>query len=336
MRGWGKLVGFAAGLGLLALFLRKTDLGELEQACRSADPALLGLAVAAVLASCLFRALRWRSLLKPIKSTRLKHVFSAMMVGYTVSNLVPGRLGDFVVRPYLIGRLENVSKTAAFGTVVVERIFDALYVLAFFSLSVIVLAPGGSSAINLTVARSAGVVLLLATLAGVVGLFMLRHRGEGVEAWLRRRSQRLPERYRNKANRMAASFVEGLGLFRDTRNAVISCVHGLLCWLLIGTAILAVLRAFGIDGVGFEGILLLIGLTAVGVAIPVPAGMGTFHFFMTQGLLLLGTPNDAVTTGAVLVTHAVTVLPITVVGLSYWLRHSLGGFRLGRLAEEKT
>src|SRR5271157_3926498 len=80
--------------------------------------------------SHLARAWRWQYLLAPIKeNVTLRNSFSAVMIGYMVNNFLP-RVGE-VVRPYTLGKLENISKTAVFGTVVIERVID---IITFFSI----------------------------------------------------------------------------------------------------------------------------------------------------------------------------------------------------------
>ena len=76
------------------------------------------------------RAWRWQYLLIPIKkNVTLRNSFSAVMIGYMVNNFLP-RVGE-VVRPYTLGKLEGISKSAAFGTVIIERIID---IITFFSI----------------------------------------------------------------------------------------------------------------------------------------------------------------------------------------------------------
>ena len=71
------------------------------------------------------RALRWKYLMAPIKKDcKLSHLFGAIMIGYAVNNVLP-RVGE-LVRPYVLGNQEQVSKSAALATVVVERILDLL------------------------------------------------------------------------------------------------------------------------------------------------------------------------------------------------------------------
>ena len=50
------------------------------------------------------RVFRWQILFSPLK-VRLGNTFNALNIGYFLSNILPGRIGDFV-RAYLIGGME--------------------------------------------------------------------------------------------------------------------------------------------------------------------------------------------------------------------------------------
>ncbi len=87
------------------------------------------------LASHYIRALRWKFLLGHVKrDISTSNLFSAVMIGYMVNNVLP-RVGE-LVRPYVAGKLEGISKSTALGTVVIERIID---MMTFFFLLCLVL-----------------------------------------------------------------------------------------------------------------------------------------------------------------------------------------------------
>ena len=46
-------------------------------------------------------------------------------MGWTFNTLLPGRLGE-IARAVLLGRRVGISKTAAFATIVLERLFDLI------------------------------------------------------------------------------------------------------------------------------------------------------------------------------------------------------------------
>ena len=85
------------------------------------------------------RAARWRVFLAPVlPSSSFKARFATTCIGFMANNLLPARVGEFA-RAYALSRTEKISASAAFGSLVVERLFDA-FVLALF-LAVPVLLP---------------------------------------------------------------------------------------------------------------------------------------------------------------------------------------------------
>ena len=72
------------------------------------------------------RALRWRYLLIHEKrDVRFANLFAGNAVGFMVTFLLPGRIGE-IVKPLYCARKECVRPGFVLGTVVVERIFDIL------------------------------------------------------------------------------------------------------------------------------------------------------------------------------------------------------------------
>ncbi len=80
------------------------------------------------------RAIRWRTILKPLMNPKSTlNLFSAVMVGYFFNNLLP-RGGEFI-RPYVYSRREKVSYSSVFATIIVERIIDLLTLVLLFALA---------------------------------------------------------------------------------------------------------------------------------------------------------------------------------------------------------
>ena len=81
------------------------------------------------------RALRWKVMLSSIKKdVEVNHLFGSLLIGYGVNNVVP-RLGE-VSRAVSVGQLENISRSSIFGTIVVERVIDII----FFGIAVLLSA----------------------------------------------------------------------------------------------------------------------------------------------------------------------------------------------------
>ena len=95
--------------------------------------------------------------------------------------LFPARAGE-VVRAFVVGRREGVSKSAAFATIVLERLFDGFAILVFLGLAPFFLGvdPGRGEA--MAALRLAG-GLALAAYAVILGLLFCFYRWR--EAFLR-------------------------------------------------------------------------------------------------------------------------------------------------------
>src|SRR5215204_2664454 len=127
-------------VGLLAYFFRGVDLDAVWSETRRARGAFLGAALAFVLTTYVLRALRWQYLLAPIGATRFSTAFETTVIGFAVSFLLPARPGE-VLRPYLLARREHLPATAAFATVILERLLDVVTVLLLFGAFVVTVDP---------------------------------------------------------------------------------------------------------------------------------------------------------------------------------------------------
>ena len=114
---------FLLTAGLLAFSLHNADLGGVLAETRRAEPVPLLLALAATFATYALRAWRWQSLLAPIGPTHFSVAFRTTVIGFAASFLLPARAGE-VIRPYLLARRERLSATAAFATIMLERLLD--------------------------------------------------------------------------------------------------------------------------------------------------------------------------------------------------------------------
>src|SRR6266542_1325292 len=135
----------ALTVGLLALFLRHANLGQVWTEIGHARLGLVLLAAVMTGLTYVLRAFRWQYLLRPIGRTHFSVALRATLIGFAATFLLPARAGEFL-RPYLLARQERLSATAAFATIILERLFDLLTVLLLFGSFLLVFDPGLASA----------------------------------------------------------------------------------------------------------------------------------------------------------------------------------------------
>ena len=316
-------------VGLMAFFLRSADLGRVWQEILRARWDLLVVSFGLTVASYLLRVERWRYMLRPIGNAHFGNAFRATAMGFAANAVLPGRVGE-VLRPYVFARREGVSATAAFATIVLERLIDLLTVLLLLATFQLVLRPAMPAAD----ARLLGVLESGAIAAGVVGLLLLGL--VFVAAKDPARSGRLvlrlgraaPGGLVGRVARLVQRFMEGLAVIHSIRPLAMAVAFSLPLWLCAALSIWAVSNAFGIP-MSVSGSALMMGFVVLGVAVPTPAGIGGYHAAYQLGATALyAAPADS-TVGAALVLHAITFLPVTLVGLVFMVQEGaqLAGVR---------
>lgn len=329
------LIILACTVGLLALFLRQTDLGAVLNEIASASPLPLLAAVVTTALTYVIRAIRWQAMLEPIGPTRFSTAFRTTVIGFTANFLLPARAGE-VLRPYLLARREGLSATSAFATIILERLLDLVTVLLLFAAFVLLFDPGmdrANSAMFRAV-QTGGLLAGVTSLAGLVVMFVLSGHPEWLGTLVGRLTAVLPERLAHRVARLARTFAEGLAVLRRPRALVVSLLLSLPLWLSIAAGIWLVSRAFHMT-IPFTGTFLLIALLVVGVAVPTPGAVGGFHYAYRVGATAFFMAPSEQAVGAAIVLHAISFVPVSLLGVVYMLQDGLSLTRVRSLAESQ-
>ena len=324
----------AAGL-LLALFLRNTDFRQVGQEMLHARLDLLLLALATTAVSYSVRAYRWRYLLAPVGHVRFSNALRMTIIGFAASALLPARAGE-VLRPYLLARKEGLNATATFATIIVERLLDTIMVLLLFAAFLLLFDPGLEHVGGHTFAevKLGGAIAGGVCVVGLVVLFFLAGHPATLERITSMLARWLPTRLGVLAARFVHAFAEGLAIVRQPRRLAVALLLSLPLWLAIASGIWLVTAAFHIR-MPFPGAFFLQALLVVGVAVPTPGAVGGFHYFYRLGTTVFyGAPNDRAV-GAALVLHAVSFVPVAVVGLILLAQEGVSLSRAGSLARSR-
>jgi len=277
---------------------------------------LLGISLPAHLWALVLRAQRWRVLARGVAEFEMPPALRATAVGFMVNNLLPLRVGE-LVRAWWLAREIRASGSALLGTVILERVIDAVFLLAL-----------GSLVIGSEVGRG---LLFAAAAAPLAATFALRRWPGAAVAGVQRVASRVLAPAR--AERLAAavaSVAAGVAALRG-RGALLRVAYRTT--LLWGVAAVipfwATLASLGIDLGGFAGearasFITLLWVVAA-VALPsAPGFFGTYHAACVVALTPLGVPRElALAVGTL--AHAVFWVGTTAFGL---VALRLGGRRL--------
>ena len=122
-------LGLLIGGVLLYLSIRNVSWDAFTAELASIKPAWIALALALYWVELGARVIRWRVLLSHLQTpVSDRQISIAFISGCAANNILPAKLGE-ALRADLLGRLANVSRVAAFGSIIVERLFDMMAIL---------------------------------------------------------------------------------------------------------------------------------------------------------------------------------------------------------------
>ena len=310
-------------VGLVALFLRNADFALVWKSVTAARKDFLVLALATTALGFLIRAERWKYLLEPIGHARFRTVFRTTVIGFGASAVLPARAGE-VIRPYLLARTEGLSATAAFATIIVERILDLVAVLSLLAAFLIAFDPGleARDSAFFSAIRYGGLIMAPVAIGAMLVMFFMAGHPDRLHGWLLKAEAVLPTRIATLIARLAKTFAEGFGVVRRPRRLIASLAWSIVLWISIAAGIWAVTVAFGI-AMPFTGSWLMLAPLVVGVAVPTPGGVGGFHeAYRIGATAFFGADNNAAV-GAAIVLWAISMLPVALIALLFIVQDGL-------------
>lgn len=319
---------------LFAWFLRGADLAGVWSELRRGRLELLLLSLVTTMMTYAFRAYRWQFLLAGLGPTRFSDAFRTTVIGFAASFLLPARAGEFL-RPYLLAQRSGLSATAAFATVVLERVFDMAAILILFAVFLVAADPAlaQASPVVYRTVQAGGLSAAVATAAMLLVFFVMAGHPEKIGRISARIEQRLPARLARLVAGLAERFATGLGAVRRPQQLLLVFVWSFPLWMSIGLGIYLVSKAFHIE-VSYVDSFVIVTLLAVGVTVPTPGSVGGFHKFYQIAVMSFFHASTERAVGAGIVLHAVSFVPVTLLGIAFMAQEglTLGGMR--RMASE--
>ncbi|MCB0703825.1 MAG: flippase-like domain-containing protein [Saprospiraceae bacterium] len=296
------LIFFGVGAGILYLVYRDQDAAWQAQCAidgvPAADCSLIGkilddfassnffwlfLVLVAFSISNISRSARWLMLLRPLGyKPSMVNGFFTIMLGY-FANLGFPRIGE-VIRAGTFARYEGIPTEKVFGTVVVDRIADVItlaLVLAFtflieFDRILALLRSFG----NAGGAESGGgwfkwlVISMLAI--GILGGLLV------MIFWQQVKTSKLYK----KVLGIGIGFLDGIRTIQKLEHPGRFILHSLNIWFMYYLMTYLGFHAFAPTAeLGALPALMVFTVGALGIVIPSPGGMGTYHALVTACLV---------------------------------------------------
>ena len=306
-------LGISSSAFFLALALRNVSFTELLKALSRANYVFVIPALFLTFLGYWFRAIRWRYMLMPIKRITISQLFNVTVIGFMANNVLPVRIGE-LVRAYILGKKENLSKSLAFATIIIERLLDGLTILSFLIPIVLLFSfPRWL--------KQAGIVLLFFYITIIIFLLLLHFFSRQLIQTIWKLIAPFSPRLAQRLGRMLTSFCDGLKIFKTKKQIFWICCFSYGIWIGASLVFMVFLYAFHITFPFYAPFLLLV-IIATGIAIPSSPGfIGTVQFFCVTGLAIFGVPESE-SLGFSIVYHASQYIPITLLGFFFmWKDH---------------
>lgn len=269
------IIGVTIGGFFLYLTLDKKPLGEIMTSLGNAKINWVIISTICLLATFYIRAIRWKVLLESSDTKPGKYnVVHSLVLGYLVNSFTP-KLGE-IIRCTALNKSEKIPTSVSLGTVVSERIYDILILVAGLFIIIYIEAEqlGGvvaklKESVNLLLSNNTSATIIVITALALI-IFI---------------AYRLA-----KKNKIAASVSK---FFKETgrsikmsfkiKNKKSFIFLTVLIWIvliLVNYSFLMALPETEGYSLYFATLVLFIG--GIGWALPSPGGIGTTNFMILQ------------------------------------------------------
>ena len=321
MKKWQFWVGVLISVLFIWLAVRGLKLNEFWEAVKQANYWWLLPGIAVYFVGVWVRAWRWHYLLGPIKKIPTATMFPITTIGYMGNNVYPARAGE-VLRAAILKRKEGVSVSASLATIIVERIFDGVVMLAFIFVNPRELAKlTGSSGFvgNIQQVAVIGTGVFLGALIVFLLAAMFPQAAMKAGLWF---IHFLPQRFHARLIGLANRFLDGLASLRSPLNVLMVFFTSVIIWLLETGKYWFVMHAFDFR-VSFFALMLLNGIANLATTIPsAPGYIGTWEA-VTKAVLVAFLVEPETALGYAVVLHVALWLPITALGAYYLAREGI-------------
>ncbi len=323
-RSWRIYLGIVLSLAGLYLAIRQVDPAQALAAFTRANYELVGVAAGIQLMVLGVIAARWQRLF-PARP-EFRRLLGPLLIAHLANSVLPVRLG-ILIRAYLVGTREGISKALVLGTTLAEKVFDSLTFVLLFVTLVPFVAPGWFHWSALPM--STGVFLTLFP-AMVLVTYQRRRFLSLAHALLRW----VPGSDRLVMSERLEAGLEGLSRLEGTRSVALLWLWTLLIVGLGALVNWVTMLAFGIRVPPVAAVFLLVALQ-MGGRIPAPlGGIGVFQYICVKALSFFGVDAHlALSFGFVL--QFVAFVPGSLLGAFYLYREHESLHRLRTAVKER-
>ncbi len=298
--------------------LKNIDLNKLWHSIKSANYIWAIMSMPIIILSHYVRALRWRTILKPISPAKsTTNLFSAVMVGYFFNALYP-RLGE-IIRPVVYAKREKLSRSSVFATIIVERVIDVftlgfLFAIAFFI--------ARNKIANMLPGVDAEKIVVFSAL--VLAILFFSFYPPITQKLLTYLIKPFSTKIYEKASDIFEKFRIGFSVIKQKRSYLRLIFESFLIWFCYALPMYLTFYCFPFSQtmhVSLGDALFLVIVSGIGVTIaPTPSGLGVMHSLIMYAMIGLYGISEEMALAYATINHAI----------SFFIQLSVGGIYLFR------
>ena len=230
------------------------------------------------------RGLRWIVLIDALgyKTSKINSV-SAVSVGYFTNLFIP-RAGE-ISRCTSLKKSDNIPVDKLFGTILIERVIDFAALVIFVALAALLKSSEVIRSINeyqnlesVESSNSKFLIILFIILLGII-IYLLKNR-----------IKKLP--FYQKVSNFIIGLKEGFKSIKQMKNKTLFWFHTLSIWIMYFLMTYICFQAIPeTSHLGISDGLFLLVLGGIGMVIPAPGGIGSYHLMVMIGLVALQVPD---------------------------------------------
>lgn len=274
------------GIFLLWLTLRKSNWEEIKTDIFTANFIFLLPATFMLLISHLSRAVRWKILIEPLGyKPSLLNTFFAVMIGYWANLAVP-RLGE-VLKCTILSRYEKVPADKLVGTIVAERAFDVVSLIAVLTITIAIQYDligqyAGEQLRNLFENKAGNISYIkIFTTLGILAFLVF------LVGFLLKRLAHIS--FVQKTRQLLKGIWQGLTSVRYIKNKGWFFFHTVLIWsLYLLSTYMGFFAMRDMSHYGIKAAFSALSFGSVGMIVPSPGGIGSYQYAVQQVLMLYG------------------------------------------------
>ncbi len=281
---------FFLGLGVFLVWWSVKDidnqkLSEIRSALKNARLYLIAPVFIILLLSHYVRALRWRLLMEPLGYKPGKaNTFFAVMVGYLANQALP-RLGE-VLKCTLLARYEKIPADKLVGTIILERLIDAVSLLIIFGIT-LAIQPGLYSQIVGTIFNGEAEEITKKVPGYLIGLISIGIIAILITLWMMIKKKNLNDLL-TAIKKIGSRIWQGLNAIQHLKKRTQFMLLTLAMWsLYISGGYIGFQALHETEHYGIKEAFTILSAGSIGMIVT-PGGIGAYPYLIEATMMLYG------------------------------------------------